>query len=221
MTAIPAFAGRLARGCLPNGVPGWCDPVASLPSRPCLPWPPGGPVSFRPGTCYAFAPHAAPWWSPSHVTAANLGWVILALLLAGSFLGGIQGWVTDRYEFIALPCRGFRFTVTRRWYGTHAQVCLRTEADDLEADRYVVLQRETGNTAVPWLKVHKLNPEFLTYWAEDSEAFWGPVTDFAPFAVRRFRPGVTLIGRVPVPGLWGYPLLPYPVRVPQEVRDAA
>lgn len=151
-----------------------------------------------------------------NITTANLGWTILAILAAGTVLGWIQEWICDRWEITRARPR-----VTRRWYGAHAQVTLRAEADADDPPRYVVLAWDSEDSAVPWLKVHRLNPEFLTYWDEDAEPFWAPVTVFAPYAVRRFRPGVKLIGRVPVMWLAKYPPLPYPVRVPEEVRDAA
>jgi hypothetical protein len=137
-----------------------------------------------------------------NITIANLGWTLLVIEFAGQILAIAQGWFTDRYE---VTRRGFRFTACRRWYGTHSQVTIHAEADADDPPRYVVLERDDENTAVPWLKVHRLDPEYLTYWDEDAEPFWAPVTVFAPFAVRRFRPGVTLTGRVPVPRLWQYP----------------
>lgn len=176
------------------------------------------PVTFAPH----ITPHcpAAPWWSLSHITPANLGWYVVAFLVAGTILGWLSDWSRDRWE-ISRNIRA-RFRPSRRWYGTHAQVRLRAEADDDDAPRYVVLNWGLGErTRIPWLQVHRLNPEYLTYWDEDAEPFWAPVTVFAPYAVRRFRPGVTVIGRIPVPWLWRYPPLPYPVRVPQDASEAA
>lgn len=145
-----------------------------------------------------------------------LGWAILALAFigAGEVLGAVQSWISDRWEIT-------RRRPVRRWYGTRSQVVMRSAAGDDDPGRYVVLARDDENSAVPWLKVHKLDPGYLTYWDEDAEPFWAPVTDFAPYAVRRFRPGVTLIGRVPVPHLAEYPPLPHSVRVPEDVPDAA
>lgn len=143
-------------------------------------------------------------------------WQILALLAAVVALSSVHGWIGDRWEFSRARPR-----VTRRWYGIHAQVTQRAEAGSDDPDRYVVLAWDSENTAVPWLKVHKLDPEYLTYWDEDAEPFWAPATGFAPYAVRRFRPGVTLIGRVPVLRMTNYPPLPYPARIPEEARDAA
>lgn len=148
----------------------------------------------------------------------TLGWSILALAIigAGAVLAAVQSWAGDRWEF---TCG--RPWIARRWYGTRSQVVMRSHADDDDPDRYVVLAWDSENSAAPWLKVHKLNPEFITYWDEDAEPFWAPVTDFAPYAVRRFRPGVKFTGGVPVAWLAEYPPLPYSVRVPEDVRHAA
>ena len=74
--------------------------------------------------------------------------------------------------------------------------------DDDAPDRYVVLGwGPCEGTRIPWLQVHKLDPGFLTYWDEDAETFWAPVTDFAPYSVRRFRPHVWWFGRLPLPWL--------------------
>lgn len=155
----------------------------------------------------------------NHITPANLGWWLLGMLALFTVANGLINWIDDRWEIT--PCAPWRYRVTRRWYGTRSQVRLRAEAGDEDAPRYVVLAWDDDDAEVPWLKVHRLNPEFITYWDEDAEPFWGPVTVFAPYAVRRLRPSVTLIGRIPVPSLWEYPLLPCPARVPQDVSGAA
>jgi hypothetical protein len=152
----------------------------------CKPWPASGPVTFQPGTCYSFAPHAAPW----HITMAGLGWIIAAWLLAGLVLNGTIDWLFDRYE---VTRSGRRVRVTRRWYGNHAHVCLRCDADDDEADRFLVREWAIGDTEVPWLLVLNLDDE-------DAGAFWAPVTGFAPYTVRRLRPHFERFGRLPV--LW-------------------
>lgn len=137
-----------------------------------------------------------------NITTANLGWLILACMLGGIILGGIQDWFTGQYEAtFRMP---FRFRVTRRWYGTSAHVCLRIAEDDEDPARYVVLDRDEENTAAPWLKVHKLNPEAFSYWDEDAEAFWAPVTDFAPYTVRLLRPHILRSERYRWPMLFDY-----------------
>lgn len=172
-------------------------------ARSCQPWPAPGPVTFRPGTCYSFAPHAAAW----HMTAADWGWATVAWLAAGLVLAGILNWFSDRYEvaWCRHPPR-----LIRRWYGPRAHVSLRGEED--EDARYAVLAVDDEHFETPWLKVRKLNPEFLTYWDEDSGAFWAPVTRFAPYSVRRLRPVLLHCGRVPVPWLTRYLPLRQPVR---------
>jgi len=132
------------------------------------------------------------------ITTANLGWWIIGLYAAGTVLGWIQDWFGGQY---AITRRGFRFCAARRWYGTRARVCLRDAGGGRGPDRYVVLCRDDEDTAVPWLKVHKLNAERLRYWDEDAEPFWAPVTVFAPCEVRRLRPHLTRFGRVRVPWL--------------------
>jgi hypothetical protein len=132
-----------------------------------------------------------------NITVSQLGWYLVAFWVAGIVLGWVQDWICDRFEF-RVSRRGVR--AARRWYGTAAHVCLRSAADDDDPDRFTVLARRDENTVVPWLLVHRLDPEYLTYWDEDAEAFWAKVTDFAPYAVRRVRPHFTRFGRVRV--LW-------------------
>lgn len=134
--------------------------------------------------------------------ATNLAWAIIALIAAWAAGGWILDWLDDRYEVC-----GFR--VTRRWYGAAAHVILQSADDD--PDRYAVLDwRKDESQPVPWLLVHKLDPEYLTFWDEDAEAFWAPVTDFAPYAVRRIRPYLYKFGPVPLPRLTKYVLLSGP-----------
>lgn len=160
----------------------------------------------------------------NHITPANLGWWIVAFLIAGIILGAVQEWIRDRWEIT--PCAPWRYRVTRRWYGPHSHVCLRAEAEADDPELYVVLDWDDEDASVPSLKVHKLNPEYLTYWDEDSEAFWAPVTCFAPYTVRRFRPHLircVLLGRaVFIPWLTLYLPLPLPAgfdhRTPAEIN---
>lgn len=157
-----------------------------------------------------------------NITPANLGWWITVLLIAGSFLGATQEWITDRWE---ITRAGRLLSVARRWYGTHAHVCLRAEAEADDPDLYVVLAWDDGDASAPSLKVHKLNPEYLTWWDEDSEAFWAPVTCFSPYTVRRFRPHLircVLRGHVVrIPWLTEYLPLRQPSGHLEEVPGAA
>lgn len=146
------------------------------------------PVIFGPH----ITPHcpADPWW---HVTAVRLGWWIVALIIAATILSMVSEWIRDRWE---ITC-GHR--ITRRWYGTHARVCLRTEAADWGPARYVVIGWDNEHTGIPWLLVHKADPEHPAYLDEDAGAFYASATDFVPDSVRRFRPHLircALVGRV-------------------------
>lgn len=150
-----------------------------------------------------------------NITTANLGWLLLACLLAGIVLASIQERLAVQYE---VTRHGRWFRVNRRWYGTRAHVCLRGAEDDDDPDLYVVLDRDDENTAVPWLKACKLDPDHITRWAEDAEPLWAPVTEFAPYSVRMFRPGVIRFFRVPVPWFSWY----LPLRRPSGyLRDGA
>ena len=142
-----------------------------------------------------------------NITTANLGWIILTWLVAGYVLGQIQDWFDGQYE---VTRHGFRVRVTRRWYGTRAHVCLRAEEDNDKAERYLVLQWENEGTPVPWLLVEAMDD----YWT----AHWAPVTDFAPYTVRRVRPHFLKYGRILVPQLRAY----LPLRQPAGyLRDGA
>jgi len=139
-----------------------------------------------------------------NITPVNLGWWITGFLVVGTLAAWTQNWISDRYEFVA---RDGRVRISRRWYGGAAHVILRTQAGDEDPDRFAVLDWWDDNTAVPWLWVHKLDPEYMTYWDEDSEAFWAPVTDFAPYAVRRIRPYFYKFGPIRLPWLTKYVLI--------------
>lgn len=166
------------------------------------------PVIFGPH----ITPHcpAVPWW---HVTAVRLGWWIVALIVTAVILSAISEWIRDRWEI------GCGHRITRRWYGTHARVCLRAEAADWGPARYTVIGWDSEHTGIPWLLVHKLNPADLRYWAEDAEAFYALATDFVPDSVRRFRPHwirCVVAGRV-VMLPWLVKWLPLPVHLPEGV----
>lgn len=171
------------------------------------------PVIFGPH----ITPHcpAVPWW---HVTAVRLGWWIVALIAAAMIISAISEFIRDRWKI------GCDRRISRRWYGTHAHVTLAAEAGSGDPERYVVLDWDAGDAGVPSLKVRKLTPESLTLPDEDSEAFWAPVTCFAPYTVRRFRPHFERFGRVFIPWLTLYLPLPFPAgfdhRTPAEVNTA-
>lgn len=165
---------------------------AAAGTRGCLPWPPGGPVSFGPGTCYS-SPHPAPWW----MTHAAFGWGWLGALLAALVLARAQDWAAGQYEF---TCGGRWPHIARRWYGRHARVCLRAgraDGDDDRDFRFNVLRWCSESTPVPWLLVENIDDE-------DDGPYWGPVTDFAPYTVRRLRPHILRTERCRFPRLFGY-----------------
>jgi hypothetical protein len=165
----------------------------------CKPWPASGPVTFQPGTCYSFAPHAAPW----HITFAALGWVIAVWLIAGLTLAGAINWFSGQYEVTWKPLR-----IARRWYGIRARVILRDEAEQDEPERFKVLEVDTEDSDIPWLKVGSV--DFAA--DEDAEPFWGPVTDFYPEAVRRLRPWIFRYRWLRIPVLFAYKPWPSPGR---------
>jgi hypothetical protein len=145
-----------------------------------------------------------------NITAANLGWLILAALAASYVLASIQEWFEGQYE---VTRRGFRFTVARRWYGARAWVVLRDCKDDDEPERFRVLQVDTEDrNNPPWLKVGSV--DFAD--DEDGEPFWGPVTDFYPEAVRRLSPWICRYNRLRVPVLFAYKPLPSPAGYMQD-----
>jgi len=161
----------------------------------CQPWPSSGPVTFQPGTCYSFGPHAAPW----HITTANLGWIIAIWLIAGLVLSAVSGWLASRYE---VTRSGRRARVTRRWYAAGAYVVQPGTPGSGPMLRLRVLAWTDEFTAVPWLLVAAM--AWVPAGDDDPEPFWAPVTEFTPGAVRRFRPYLRCCGRVPVPVLFAY-----------------
>jgi hypothetical protein len=144
-----------------------------------------------------------------NITPANLGWILAGWLLLGAIAGALQGWIVSRYE-ITLR-RPFRATITRRWYGETSHVCLRPEADDDDPHRYLVLDRSDEYVPLPWLLVQDIDDE-------DADAYWAPVTDFAPYGVRRLRPWIFRYRWIVIPCLFSY----LPVRKPVGyLRDGA
>jgi hypothetical protein len=149
-------------------------------------------------------------------------WLAFAVFLGVIAAASVQEWAAGQYE---VTRRGrFRFAVTRRWYGARAHVTLRAEAEADDPELYVVLDWDGEDSSVPSLKVHKLDPETLTCWDENSEAFWAPMTCFAPYTVLRFRPHFERFGRVFIPWLTLYLPLPLPAgfdaRTPAEINTA-
>jgi hypothetical protein len=141
-----------------------------------------------------------------NITVSQLGWILLGWLLAGIILSSVQAWFTGQYE---VTRRGFRPRVTRRWYGVRAHVCLRADEDDDDAERYFVVKWDDEGTSVPWLLVEGMD--------DDWTARWAPVTDFAPYTVRRLHPHLLRFGRFRIPQLFGY----RPLRQPAGYLDGA
>src|ERR1700729_4061928 len=104
-----------------------------------------------------------------NITIANLGWILVAWLLAGAVFGAIQDRLSNQYEF-----KWFR--VTRRWYGTNAHVCLKSGGRCPEKpDRFQVLAWDGEHTEIPWLLVR--NIDFAGYMDfGPPRASWYPVT---------------------------------------------
>jgi hypothetical protein len=161
----------------------------------CQPWPASGPVTFQPGTCYSFAPHATSW----HITLAGLGWIIAAWLVAGLALAGAINWFTSQYEvtYDSWPW------LTRRWYGTRAWVALRGHRHENDHHRFQVLKWDRDATDCPWLLVKDIDDE-------DAEVVWLPITRFVPEAVRRLRPWIFRYHWLRLPALFAYQTLPWP-----------
>jgi len=145
-----------------------------------------------------------------NITTVNLGWIILGWLLAGTACSGIGGWLAGQYK---VTRQGRRLCVTRRWYGARAHVCLRGEADG--AQRYSVTRWYGEGTALPWLLVQNIDDE------DEPDAFWAPVTDFAPYSVRRLRPHILRTGHYRFPQVFDYRPLRQPSGFLGDARDAA
>ena len=138
------------------------------------------------------------------MNTTTLPWGIIACIAAAFIAASVQEWFAGQYE---VRRRGrFWFRVTRRWYGPRAWVILRKHQDADEPERFRVLQVDTEDSDIPWLKVGSV--DFAN--DEDAEPFWAPVTDFAPEAVRRLRPWIFRYRRVALPVLFAY----YPLRQP-------
>lgn len=130
-------------------------------------------------------------------------WAALVIIAAGFAGSTAWDWFTGLYEVT-------RFRVVRRWYGTSAHVCLRGAEDDDDAGRFAVIKWDGEGTDVPWLLVEAMDDGWTAHWA--------PVTDFAPYTVRRLRPHFLKFGRIPVPQLRAY----RPLRQPAGyLRDGA
>jgi hypothetical protein len=145
-----------------------------------------------------------------NITSANFGWVVLAALVASYILASVQEWFAGQYE---VTRRGFRFCVTRRWYGPRAWVILRDCKDADEPERFRVLDVDDEDlNHHPWLKVGSVDFDC----DEDAEPFWAPVTDFYPEAVRRLSPWIFRYRRLRWPVLFAYKTLPRPAGYLQD-----
>jgi hypothetical protein len=166
-------------------------------AQSCQPWPSPPPATFRPGTCYSFAPHAAPW----HLTVPDLGWVIVAFMVAAWLLGIVQDWFDGQYEVTRKGRLGVR--VTRRWYGTRAWVARRGHRHEDDHHRYQVIRWDSEGTDCPWLLVQDIDDD-------GAEVTWEPVTRFVPEAVRKLRPWIFHHRWLRLPVLFDYKTLPWP-----------
>jgi hypothetical protein len=159
--------------------------------------------TFGPGipdTC-ATAPHAA---SPLSLLGTETPlWAYLSVVAFALLASWSASWLKDRYEL-----SGRR--PVRRWYGSTARVILRGNENDPGAPRYAVLAWDAGDCEVPWLKARQLAGDSF-FW-DDAEPFWAPVTQFAPHSVRTFSPHLRRAGRFPVPVLFASQTLPCPRR---------
>lgn len=127
-------------------------------------------------------------------------WQILAVLGALMVIDGIWSWFRDQYE----PVPGARFPrFARRWYATGAHIRNRDMARF--PDIYEMLEWGDDSTDVPWLVVRPVGDE-------DAEHRWLPVTLFAAYQVRRFRPHWRHAGTGHT-GLFIYRPLPGPDRI--------
>jgi hypothetical protein len=105
-------------------------------------------------------------------------WQILAFLGVFLVITSAWGWFRDQYEPVwtgRLP----RFT--RRWYGSGARVCFRSDADLADPAWFRVAGWIDEGTDVPWVQIAAPGDE-------DFPSCWCPVTDLAPYAVRSLRP---------------------------------
>jgi hypothetical protein len=119
-------------------------------------------------------------------------WQILTFLGAALVTTSAWDWFRDQYE----PTGHFGLRFTRRWYGTGAHVCFRVDADLEDPDWFRVIEWGDDSTDVPWVLIGP----------PDDEEFppcWCPVTDLAPYAVRRLHPWIFRYGwlRIPMPFL--------------------
>ena len=114
-------------------------------------------------------------------------------------------WFRDQYE----PAGRYGLRFTRRWYGTRAHVCFRSDAGLEDPAWFRVVEWGDDHTDVPWVVIA----------APDDEEFpacWCPVTDLAPYAVRRLHPWIFRYGWLRIP----MPFLHVPLRHPAGYLDA-
>lgn len=160
--------------------------------------------TFRPGTATTCSsgPHATPWWAvtfPLWQIAAFLG-AVLALVLA-------WGWFTDHYEVAGGRRLGFR--LWRRWYGSSSRVCFSADSHLEDPAWFRVLGWCDAGTDVPWVLIDVPGDD-------EFPACWCPVTDLAPYAVRRLRPWIFRYRWLRIPVLFDY----RPLRRPAGYLEA-
>lgn len=129
------------------------------------------------------------------VAREDLGWIIAIWLLGGIVLSAITTWFASQYEIIHL--RRFGTRVARRWYGTRAHVSFRSDADLDDPAWFQVLEWTDENTDVPWVLIAAPDDEELP-------PCWCPVTDLAPYSVRRLRPWIFRYHWLRIPVLFSY-----------------
>lgn len=133
------------------------------------------------------------------LNAAMPMWVFLVIIASVAAFCAAWDWFRDHYE-PAWHGRLPRFT--RRWYGTGARVCFKADADLADPAWFQVLEWGDDHTDVPWV---------LLYVPDDEEfpACWCPVTDLAPYALRRLHPWVFRYRWLRIPLPFGYMPVPH------------
>ena len=131
-------------------------------------------------------------------------WTVFALLAIALVVNWAWAWFRDQYE---ITWAGRFPRPARRWYATGAHIRSRDMARF--PDIYEVLEWGDESTDVPWLCVQALADG-------DPPREWVPVTAFAAWQVRRFRPH-RASGRG---WLFAYRPLPGPARIWREKAGA-
>ncbi len=135
-------------------------------------------------------------------------WHAYVLVLAFFALNWALDWFTGQYEVSRRGRLGFR--VTRRWYGARGHVCFRSDADLDDPAWFRVLDWIGESTDVPWVLIAP---------PDDTEfpACWCPVTDLAPYSVRRLRPWIFRYRWLRIPVLFSYVPLRQPAGYLEDV----